>query len=76
MLGTVKNWNDEDGWGVLIAPDLPGEVFVHHTHIRQEHGYRTLGAGDPVVFAYDELGQDGCEYKAIWVEQLPRGSDA
>jgi CspA family cold shock protein len=70
MRGTVKEWNDDEGWGVLVSPDLSGEVFTHHIHIRGEDGYRTFAAGDPVVFAPDERGQDGCEYKAVWVERL------
>ncbi len=68
--GTVKEWSDDEGWGVLISPDLPGAVFAHHIHIRgQGDGYRTFAAGDPVVFEFDEHGQDGYDYKAVWVER-------
>ncbi len=68
--GTVKNWHEEEGWGVLVSPDLPGEVFAHHVHIRGQDGYRTFAAGDPVVFEADEQGQDGCQYRARWVQRL------
>jgi CspA family cold shock protein len=68
--GTVKKRDDEEGWGVLVSPDLPGEVFAHHVHIRGQDGYRMFAAGDPVVFEADEQGQDGCQYSARWVQRL------
>ena len=72
MRGTVKEWSDDDGWGVIVSPDLSGQVFAHHIHIRgQGDGFRTLSAGDPVEFEANDRGQDGCEYKALWVERLP-----
>jgi cold shock protein len=70
LRGKVKAWNDEEGWGVLVSSDLPGEVFAHHVHIRGQDGYRTFAAGDPVVFEADEQGQDGCQYRALWVQRL------
>jgi cold shock protein len=71
--GTVKKWSDDLGWGVLVAPGLPGTVFAHHIHIRgQGDGYRTFKAGTSVIFEIDESdGQDGCEHRARWVEAAP-----
>ena len=69
--GTAKEWSDDCGWGVLVAPDLEGTVFAHHVHIRgQGDGYRTLHSGQPVIFELDGSGrgQDGCEYRVSWVE--------
>lgn len=39
--GVVKRWSDEDGWGVLVSREVPGEVFVHFSHVEGE-GYRSL----------------------------------
>jgi CspA family cold shock protein len=66
--GTVKRWSDEEGWGVLISPWVPGEVFSHFSHIASD-GYRTLTPGDDVQFEWEEYpsGQDGCFYRATRV---------
>jgi hypothetical protein len=31
--GTVKLWNDDEGWGVLASPQVPGDVWAHFSHI-------------------------------------------
>ena len=50
--GKVKWFSDEEGWGVLTSDDVPGDVFVHFSHIDAD-GYRTLGAGEPVQFEWE-----------------------
>lgn len=66
--GTVKLWNDDEGWGVLISPEVPGEVWAHFSHIAigDETGYRTLADGDRVRFDYEHYrsGQDGYVWRA------------
>jgi cold shock protein len=70
--GTVKTWHDEDGWGVLVSPEVPGEVFAHFSHIEAE-GYRHLDAGASVNFEYEahpegqDEGQDVYYYRATRV---------
>ena len=61
VVGTVKRWSDEDGWGVLTSPWVPGEVFAHFIHIESD-GYRTLTQGEEVQFEWEHYpsGQDGC----------------
>lgn len=63
--GTVKRWSDEEGWGVLVSPEIPGDVFAHFSHIDAE-GYRTLEEGECVRFDWEHYphGQDGCFYRA------------
>lgn len=34
--GIVKHWDDDESWGVLTSPDVPGEVFAHFVHIDAE----------------------------------------
>jgi CspA family cold shock protein len=66
--GTVKSFNDEDGWGVLTAAEVPGEVWVHFSSIEAE-GYRELVAGQDVEFDWEHVpaGQDGYIYRACRV---------
>jgi len=55
---------------VLISDDVPGDIFVHFTHIDGDFaGYRTLGAGERVQFEWEHYpsGQDGCYYRATRV---------
>jgi len=41
----VVNWFDADeGWGVIAAPEMPGDCFVHFSSI-EVHGYRELHPG-------------------------------
>lgn len=68
--GRVKRFSDEEGWGVLTSDDVPGDIFVHFTHIAGD-GYRTLVAGERVRFEWEHYpsGQDGCYYRATRVVQ-------
>jgi CspA family cold shock protein len=31
--GTVEWFNEEEGWGALAAPEVPGGCFVHYSSI-------------------------------------------
>jgi CspA family cold shock protein len=77
--GTVKHWSDDDGWGVLISPEVPGEVWAHFSHIvdDDEIGYRSLNDGERVRFDYEHYppGQDGYVWRARWVVGLSDESE-
>jgi CspA family cold shock protein len=64
---TVKWFSDQEGWGVLEAPEGPGGIFVHFSDIEVE-GYRTLREGQVVEIGELEgplsFDQDGCRYRA------------
>lgn len=47
--GTVKWFNNDKGYG-FIKRDTGEDVFVHHTAITNQAGYRTLKEGDRVQF--------------------------
>jgi hypothetical protein len=32
-LGTVKSWNDDEGWGVLTSPELDEDVWAHFVYV-------------------------------------------
>jgi len=48
MIGTVKWFNAEKGYGFISAEGSP-DVFVHHTAI-QGDGFKTLDEGQSVEF--------------------------
>lgn len=48
MLGKVKWFNQEKGFGFIVGEDNK-EYFVHYTQIQQE-GFKTLEEGNAVEF--------------------------
>ena len=55
--GTVKWFSEKKGFGFLIDPDVPGDIFVHFSVIHAE-GFKTLNDGDIVDYElfHDEKG--------------------
>ena len=68
MAGVVKCFDADEGWGVIAAPEVPGDCFVHFSVI-QAPGFRELRAGQQVQLTYEDPGflQDGCPYRAMAV---------
>ena len=50
ITGTVKWFNDQKGFGFITREDGEKDVFVHHSAIQSNGGYRTLNEGDKVEF--------------------------
>ncbi|MFI0723712.1 cold-shock protein [Streptomyces sp. NPDC021224] len=71
VIATVREWSDEDGWGVLDSPETPGGCFGHFSHIRMD-GFRTLTAGQRVELVWEDPGgeQDGYDYCAVSIVPL------
>jgi CspA family cold shock protein len=67
--GVVEWFDADEGWGVVDAPETPGNCFVHFSVIDMP-GYRALHAGQRVRFTFTEPGQDGCAYTALSVLPL------
>jgi cold shock protein len=68
----VKRWSDEEGWGVLEAPEAPGGIFVHFSFIEME-GYRSLREGQTVELDLEgplPFDQDGCRWHGRRVRPL------
>jgi cold shock protein len=66
VIATVREWSDEEGWGVLSADEAPGDIFVHFSNIQMD-GYKSLKRGERVevkVVGPLEYLQDGCRYAA------------
>ena len=51
--GTVKWFNNAKGYGFILPADGGGDLFAHYTAIQME-GYKTLKAGQQVVFDVEE----------------------
>ena len=69
--GTVKSWDEDEGWGVLTSPDVPGELFAHFSQIEGD-GYRALRAGERVRFEAEGFpgGQDGYFFRARQISRI------
>ncbi len=52
--GTVKWFNEKKGFGFIVDPDVPTDIFVHFSVI-QADGFKTLNEGETVEY---ELYQD------------------
>lgn len=64
--GVVREFNADEGWGVIDGPDVPGGCWVHFSAIAAD-GYRQLTAGERVTFRAEAGGQDGFGFRALKV---------
>jgi CspA family cold shock protein len=62
----VREWNEDEGFGVIDSLDTPGGCWAHFSSIVMAE-YRVLAAGDPVAFTCEEGRQDDYDYRAILV---------
>lgn len=69
VTGTVQSWHSEEGWGVLVSPEVEGTAFAHFSVVDLP-GYRDLQEGQAVKFRYETPGQDGCDHRATYVKPL------
>ncbi|MEO3754345.1 cold shock domain-containing protein [Streptomyces sp. B6B3] len=63
---TVREWRDEEGWGVLDSPQTPGGCWTHFSHVEAD-GFRSLEPGQRVRLEWEAPGQDGFDYRAVRV---------
>jgi len=69
LAATVKSWSDEEGWGVLVSPEVDADIWAHFSAI-DGPGYRELAVGQKVTFEVEDLGgpvQDGYRFRATRV---------
>lgn len=65
-VGEVRQWLDEDGWGVIDSADTPGGCWVHFSRIAVP-GYKSLDPGQSVELEWEAAEQDGFFYRAVRV---------
>jgi CspA family cold shock protein len=66
VTAVVTEWNDEEGWGVVLADDAPGEIWVHFSAIEKK-GYESLKPGERVAVKVEgplPYEVEGYRYKA------------
>lgn len=61
--GTVRSWDDEEGWGIIDSVQTPGGCWAHFTAVAVE-GYRKLSPGQQVVLEWEAADQDGFSFRA------------
>ena len=65
VTGTVREWHEEEGWGVVDSPVTPGGCWTHFSAVYGP-GYRTLSAGQLVELEWEAAAQqDGYDYRAV-----------
>ncbi|WP_337060245.1 hypothetical protein [Kineococcus sp. G2] len=60
--GVVRDWHDEEGWGVIDSPQTPGGCWAHcSAAMTTQDGLRP---GQDVAFTCEQGEQDGYHYRA------------
>lgn len=72
-IGRVRQWNEDEGWGVIESSDFGDAIWVHFSdidpasHRTQAGGFRLLRTGDQVSFTAEQAEQDGFHWRAKWI---------
>jgi cold shock protein len=72
VVGVVRVWHGEEGWGVVDAPETPGGCWVHYSVV-EVPGHRELRAGQQVLLDAEAADQNGYAFRATRVEPLAEG---
>ena len=64
--GTVRSWDDDEGWGVVDSPAVPGGIWTHFSAVRTQ-GYAALTPGATVDVEWEAADQDGFAHRATTV---------
>ena len=72
--GTVSEWHDAEGWGVIDAVGTPGPCWTHFSAVVAD-GYRALVVGQRVRLDWQAPGQDGysCRAVRVWLDDSSPG---
>lgn len=65
--GTVRSWFDAKGFGFIIRPEAPGDIFVHYSQVKME-GRRCLFPGQQVSFRLERRERGLCAFNVEVLE--------
>ncbi len=70
--GTVRGWDELEGWGVVDSADTPGGCRVHVSCVRMP-GRPALAVGQSLVLDWEPAQQDGFAFRAraVWPADSP-----
>ncbi|KRF30731.1 cold-shock protein [Nocardioides sp. Soil805] len=71
MQGVVREWHDDEGWGVIDSEATPGGCWAHFSSVLVA-GQLTLRVGQPVTFTFEVVDQDGFSHRSV--EVWPTGA--
>ncbi|MEV4704673.1 cold shock domain-containing protein [Actinoplanes sp. NPDC049316] len=63
VAGTIREWHDDEGWGVIDSSETPTGCWAHFSAAAVE-GYASFDPGDPVWLEWEAPGQDGYASRA------------
>lgn len=63
-VGLVREWDNEEGWGVIDSPQTPGGCWAHYNDVAVA-GYKSLDPGQSVHLEWEAVEQDGFAYRAV-----------
>ncbi|MBN9106698.1 MAG: cold shock domain-containing protein [Propionibacteriaceae bacterium] len=71
VLGAVRFWREEKGWGAISSDALPPgrDAFAHFSVVELD-GFRSLTEGQHVEFTFHPTRQDSFDFIADWVRPL------
>jgi cold shock protein len=62
--GVVREWRDDEGWGVIDSDVTPGGCWVHFSSLRVA-GFKAVPVGGAVEFTFEPADQDGFAFRAV-----------
>lgn len=78
VIALVREWHDDEGWGVLDSPETPGGCWAWYPSIKVK-GFRNhaLAPGQRVSLKWEAPGikQHGYHYRAVHIVPLPADHD-
>ena len=72
MIARVREWRDEEGWGIAESDELSEGVWVHFSAVVME-GWTSLKQGQSVEIEVQDLfphTQDGYRYRATYARPI------
>ena len=62
--GRVREWHDDEGWGLVDAEEAPGGCWAHFSAVRVD-GFKSLASGTEVLLELEPADQDGYDFCAL-----------